>query len=52
MLSAMKILVSGSHGLVGKALTHSLTDDGHEVAVAAAVGAERQVDVQVTHVAH
>ena len=27
----MKILVSGSHGLVGKALTHSLTDDGHEV---------------------
>ncbi|HEX3249430.1 MAG TPA: TIGR01777 family oxidoreductase [Pyrinomonadaceae bacterium] len=27
----MKILVSGSHGLVGKALTHSLTEDGHEV---------------------
>ena len=27
----MKILVSGSHGLVGKALTRSLTDDGHEV---------------------
>jgi len=27
----MKILVSGSHGLVGKALTHSLTTDGHEV---------------------
>jgi uncharacterized protein len=27
----MKILVSGSHGLVGKALTHSLTDDSHEV---------------------
>ena len=27
----MKILVSGSHGLVGKALTHSLTGDGHEV---------------------
>jgi len=27
----MKILVSGSHGLVGKALTHSLTNDGHEV---------------------
>lgn len=31
ILSAMKILVSGSHGLVGKSLTHSLTDDGHEV---------------------
>ena len=27
----MKILVSGSHGLIGKALTRSLTDDGHEV---------------------
>lgn len=27
----MKILVSGSHGLVGKALLRSLTDDGHEV---------------------
>jgi uncharacterized protein (TIGR01777 family) len=27
----MKILVSGSHGLVGKALLKSLTDDGHEV---------------------
>ena len=27
----MKILVSGSHGLVGKALTQSLTTDGHEV---------------------
>ena len=27
----MKILVSGSHGLVGKALTRSLTDDSHEV---------------------
>lgn len=27
----MKILVSGSHGLVGKALIHSLTTDGHEV---------------------
>jgi uncharacterized protein len=27
----MKILISGSHGLVGKALVHSLTDDGHEV---------------------
>ena len=27
----MKVLVSGSHGLVGKALTHSLTNDGHEV---------------------
>ena len=27
----MKILVSGSHGLVGKALTRALTDDGHEV---------------------
>ena len=31
ILCVMKILVSGSHGLVGKALTHSLTDDGHEV---------------------
>jgi uncharacterized protein (TIGR01777 family) len=27
----MKILVSGSHGLVGKALVASLTRDGHEV---------------------
>jgi len=27
----MKILVSGSHGLVGKALVHSLTTDSHEV---------------------
>src|ERR1044072_4713034 len=27
----MKILVSGSHGLVGKALIHSLTTDGHEI---------------------
>lgn len=27
----MKILVSGSHGLVGKALLKSLTNDGHEV---------------------
>jgi uncharacterized protein (TIGR01777 family) len=27
----MKILVSGSHGLVGKALTRSLTGDGHDV---------------------
>src|SRR5262245_32593453 len=27
----MKIVVSGSHGLVGKALTRSLTHDGHEV---------------------
>ncbi|HEY0765643.1 MAG TPA: TIGR01777 family oxidoreductase [Pyrinomonadaceae bacterium] len=27
----MKILVSGSHGLVGKALIDSLTADGHEV---------------------
>ena len=27
----MKILVSGSHGLVGKALIHSLTNDGHEI---------------------
>ncbi len=27
----MKILISGSHGLVGKALIKSLTDDGHEV---------------------
>ena len=26
----MKILVSGSHGLVGTALVHSLTGDGHE----------------------
>ena len=27
----MKILVSGSHGLVGKALVRSLTNDGHEI---------------------
>src|SRR4026208_886536 len=27
----MKILVSGSHGLIGKALIKSLTNDGHEV---------------------
>jgi uncharacterized protein (TIGR01777 family) len=27
----MKILVSGSHGLVGRALVNSLTNDGHEV---------------------
>ncbi|HET6976988.1 MAG TPA: TIGR01777 family oxidoreductase [Pyrinomonadaceae bacterium] len=27
----MKILVSGSHGLVGKALINSLTTDGHEI---------------------
>lgn len=27
----MKIIVSGSHGLVGKAVLKSLTDDGHEV---------------------
>jgi len=27
----MKVLISGSHGLVGKALTKSLTSDGHEV---------------------
>jgi uncharacterized protein len=27
----MKILVSGSHGLVGKALIASLTNDGHEI---------------------
>ena len=27
----MKILVSGSHGLVGKALINSLTPDGHEI---------------------
>jgi uncharacterized protein (TIGR01777 family) len=27
----MKILVSGSHGLVGKALNNSLTSDGHEI---------------------
>jgi len=27
----MKILISGSHGLVGKALVRSLTDDWHEV---------------------
>jgi len=31
MLCEMKILVSGSHGLVGKALVRSLTEDGHEV---------------------
>lgn len=31
MLTAMKILISGSSGLVGKALTKSLTNDGHEV---------------------
>ena len=28
---AMKILISGSHGLVGKALARSLTGDGHEI---------------------
>src|SRR5215211_5049821 len=27
----MKILVNGSHGLVGKALINSLTSDGHEI---------------------
>src|ERR1051325_9565777 len=27
----MRILVSGSHGLVGKALIRSLTSDGHEI---------------------
>ncbi|HKZ00614.1 MAG TPA: TIGR01777 family oxidoreductase [Pyrinomonadaceae bacterium] len=27
----MKILISGSHGLVGRALASSLTNDGHEV---------------------
>lgn len=27
----MKVLISGSHGLVGKALISSLVDDGHEV---------------------
>jgi len=27
----MKLLVSGSHGLVGKALSKSLTKDGHEI---------------------
>ncbi len=27
----MKILMSGSHGLVGKALSQSLTNDGHEI---------------------
>src|SRR6185295_5857820 len=27
----MKILVSGSHGLVGKALINALTSDGHEI---------------------
>jgi NAD dependent epimerase/dehydratase family enzyme len=27
----MKILVSGSHGLVGKALTTSLANAGHEI---------------------
>ena len=31
ILTAMKILISGSHGLVGKALIHGLTGDGHEV---------------------
>lgn len=29
--AGMKILISGSHGLVGKALSKSLTNDGHEV---------------------
>jgi uncharacterized protein len=28
---AMKVLISGSHGLVGKALVDSLVEDGHEV---------------------
>lgn len=28
---SMKVLVSGSHGLVGKALTKLLSDEGHEV---------------------
>src|SRR3954467_10005521 len=27
----MRTLVSGSHGLVGKALINSLTSDGHEI---------------------
>jgi uncharacterized protein len=31
ILSRMKILVSGSHGLVGKALIKSLTSDGHDI---------------------
>jgi uncharacterized protein (TIGR01777 family) len=31
MLTRMKILVSGSHGLVGKALINALTADGHEI---------------------
>jgi uncharacterized protein (TIGR01777 family) len=31
MKTQMKILVSGSHGLVGKALLRSLTSDGHDV---------------------
>ncbi|HLM24719.1 MAG TPA: TIGR01777 family oxidoreductase, partial [Pyrinomonadaceae bacterium] len=30
-VTRMKILMSGSHGLVGKALSKSLTNDGHEV---------------------
>lgn len=31
MLSRMKILISGASGLVGKALTKSLANDGHEI---------------------
>lgn len=31
MWTPMKILISGSHGLVGSALARSLTEDGHEV---------------------
>lgn len=31
MLTPMKILISGSHGLVGSALARSLTEDGYEV---------------------
>ena len=31
MLTPMKILISGASGLVGKALTNSLTNDGHEI---------------------
>ena len=32
MWTPMKILISGSHGLVGSALARSLTEDGNEVA--------------------
>jgi uncharacterized protein (TIGR01777 family) len=42
----MKILVSGSSGLVGKALVHSLRNDGHEVfaLVRHAPGNESEID--------